>query len=90
MATQFLECRGTYISSATTTNITAGKTFLHTIVCPIATTGTVTVQDRAGTPNVYFVLPIGSIGTLTLDIELTNGLAVVTSAGDNCIITWMQ
>jgi L-lactate utilization protein LutC len=78
----------TYISSATTTTIASGvNVTVHTVVCPIATTGTVTLQSTAGSPATYCVLPIGSIGTLILDSVCPNGLAVVTSAGDKVIVT---
>lgn len=91
MAQQFLECQLTAISSATTTSIVpvGKKVFLHTISCPKATTGTVTVTD-AGSPTTYFVLPAASIGSFILDIALPNGLKVVTSAGDTVLVTWMQ
>lgn len=80
----------TYISTATTTNITTGNVQIHTIVCPIALTGTATFQDRAGSPVAYFVLPIGSIGTFIFDVNLPNGLAVVTSAADKLIVNTKQ
>lgn len=76
----------TYISSATTTTIkSAGNITIHTVNCPIATTGTITFQNASGTA--YFVLPIGSIGSFILDCSCPSGLAVVTSAGDKVIIT---
>jgi len=78
----------TYIATQTTTSISTGKTLLHSVVCPIALTGTATFQDTAATA--YFVLPIGSIGTLTFDCALNKGLAVVTSAGDKLIINWQK
>ena len=80
------EYKPTYISSATTTHVvTDKKCQLHTVVCPIALTGTATFQDLAALA--YFVLPIGSIGTLRFDCSLPNGLDVVTSAGDKLIVT---
>ncbi len=84
-------CKTTYISSNTTTHIQTGSVAIniHTIACPIATTGTVTFRDT-GTPTTYFVLPIGSIGTFILDIVCSNGLDVVTSASDKVIITTWQ
>ena len=82
----------TYISSSTTTNIeTSAKNItIHTVNCPIATTGTVTFEDIASSPNTYFVLPIGSIGSFILDVSCSNGLKVVTSAGDKVIVTTQQ
>ncbi len=79
----------TYISSSTTTTVlgTAGNVFIHTINCPIATTGTVTFEDITGSPVTYFVLPIGSIGCFIIDSIFTNGLKVVTSAADKVLIT---
>jgi len=77
----------TYISSATTTTIqTGGNISIHTIVCPIALTGTATFRDT-GSPTTYFVLPIGTIGTLFIDSTLPNGLQVVTSAADKLLVT---
>ncbi len=77
-----------YIATNTTTVVSTGTTFIHTIVCPIATTGTVTLEDAAGTD--YFVLPIGSIGTFLLDVVCPNGASVVTSAADKVVVTWHQ
>lgn len=79
----------TYISTSTTTTIEgASKNIsIHTVVCPIALTGTATFEDVTGSPVTYFVLPIGSIGTLRLDAIFPNGLKVVTSASDKLIIT---
>ena len=81
----FQEFNATAISTATTTNIETNsrQIKLHTVICPKATTGTVTFNDKAGTT--YFVLPIGSIGTFIFDINLPNGLSIVTSAGDTVI-----
>ena len=81
----------TAISSQTTTNIVTGTNLLHlhTVICPKATTGTVTFRDTI-TPTNYFVLPIGSIGTFIFDSVLSSGLDVVTSAADNVLINWRQ
>lgn len=78
-----------YISTNTTTTIAAsGNVKIHTVNCPIATTGTVTFEDITGTPVVYFVLPIGSIGSFILDSSAPNGLKIVTSAADVVITTY--
>ncbi len=79
----------TYIATNTTTTIEAAakNITIHTVVCPIATTGTVTFTDIAGSPATYFVLPIGSIGTLRFDTIFGNGLKVVTSAADKVMVT---
>ena len=89
---KYIESKTTYISTATTTHVVAAtntNVFIHTIVCPIATTGTVTFQDL-GTPTTYFVLPVGSIGTFIMDATFGNGLDVVTSQADKVIINWQQ
>lgn len=80
----------TYINSATTTDIATGNIQVHTIICPIALTGTATFRDRAGSPATYFILPIGSIGCFILDDNFPNGLSVVTSAADKLIISSKQ
>lgn len=79
-----------YISTSTTTHVVAGlvNTTIHTVVCPIATTGTVAFQSTESSPTTYFVLPVGSIGTLRFDIDVPLGLDVVTSASDKVIITY--
>lgn len=79
----------TYIATQTTTTIEGGakNITIHTVICPIALTGTATFTDIAGSPITYFVLPIGSIGTLRLDAIYPNGLKVVTSAADKLIVT---
>lgn len=80
----------TYISTQTTTTIyTGGNVQIHTVICPIALTGTATFQDT-GSPTTYFVLPIGSIGCFILDCNFPNGLAVVTSAADKLIVSTAQ
>ena len=82
------EYQATYIATNTTTVVSTGRTLLHTVVCPIALTGTATFQDSAATA--YFVLPINSIGTLQFDCALDKGLSVVTSAADKLIINWQK
>ncbi len=86
-----LSCKVNYISTNTTTTLQAGaqNIQIHTVCCPIATTGTVTFQDT-GSPTTYFVLPIGSIGCFILDIVCSNGLAIVTSAADKVLVTTWQ
>lgn len=77
----------TFITTQTTTviassgNITAG-----TFSFPKATTGTVTLQNGAG--STLFTFPVGSIGTMgPLNIIFGAGLQVVTSAADAVIVT---
>lgn len=79
----------TYISTATTTTIegSAKNITIHTVNIPIATTGTVTFEDITASPVIYFVFPIGSIGSFRLDSICSNGLKVVTSATDKVIVT---
>jgi len=77
-----------YIATATTTVVvTSGNTILHTVVCPIALTGTATFQSTESSPTTYFVLPIGSIGSFQFDSTFPLGLGVVTSAADKLIVT---
>lgn len=78
----------TYISTATTTAIATGNTYLHTIVIPIASAGAITIEQANGTD--YFVLPIGSVGTLWFDCVLPSGLQVITASGDKVILNWHQ
>lgn len=82
----------TYIATQTTTVIegSAKNISIHTVNCPIATTGTVTFEDITGSPVIYFVLPIGSIGSFIFDSICSNGLKVVTSAADKVIVTTQQ
>lgn len=82
----------TYISTQTTTTIVsaAQNVTIHNVICPIATTGTVTFQDIASSAATYFVLPVGSIGSLEFESDFPNGLAVVTSAADKVIVNWRQ
>lgn len=78
-----------YIATQTTTTVVAsGNSVIHTVNIPIATTGTVTFEDIAVSPNTYFVLPIGSVGSFRFDSSAPNGLKVVTSAADKVIITY--
>lgn len=81
-----------YISTQTTTNIEASakNILIHTVICPIALTGTATFQDIASSAATYFVLPIGSIGSLEFESIFPNGLAVVTSAADKLIVNWRE
>ncbi len=77
-----------YISTATTTTIATGNTYLYSIVVPIASSGTITVEQTDGTD--YFVLPIGTIGSLKFKAILPSGLQIITSAGDKVIVNWHQ
>lgn len=82
----------TAISTQTTTTIvSAGVNMtLFSVVCPKATSGTVTLTDVAGSPTTYLVLPIGSIGTFLYKCIIPNGLKVVTSAADTVFVNWKQ
>jgi len=82
----------TLISTQTTTTIAAtGGGVIHTINIHITTTGTVTFQSTAATPVVYFVLPVATVAnSYLLDVVFGNGLAVVTSAADNLMVTTGQ
>ncbi len=82
-------CQVTAISTATTTTIESGAVNinLHTITCPVATTGTVTVEDTTTVPVVYFVLPVNSIGSFVLDMVCSKGLKIVTSQADTVLVT---
>lgn len=71
----------TAINTATTIAITTGNTFLHTAVLPKSNTGTITFQSASGTT--YWVYPPSSIGnTYIYDVELANGLTIVTASAD--------
>jgi len=82
-----------YISTATTTTLAlAGRNSkIHTIVIPKTTTGTVTFQDKTGTPVTQFVLPASTVaGTYIIDSVFGNGLDVITSQADVVIINYFQ
>lgn len=79
----------TYISSQTTTHISAigVDTVVHTVIIPKTTSGTITFQSLAATPVVYFVLPASTIaGSYLLDAVCGNGLDVVTAGSDVLIV----
>lgn len=76
-----------YISTNATTVIAAsGNLTLHTVSIPVATTGTITLQDKDG--SAYFVFPIGAVGPFRFDCICANGLSVVTSASDKVVFTY--
>ncbi len=77
-----------YIHTATTTAITTGNTFLYTIVVPVASAGTITVEQADGTD--YFVLPAGTVGTLKFKCMLPSGLQIITASGDTVIVNSHQ
>jgi hypothetical protein len=82
----------TSITTQTTTTVvsTSDLVYLHSIIAPKASGGTITLTDVASSPATYMVLPIGTIGTMLFDIVLPNGLKVVTSAGDTVLLTWSR
>lgn len=95
------QCKPTYISTSATTYIagtisaaglaTNVVTGLHTVVIPIALVGTAKFRDVKAGGATYFILPIGSIGTLTFDCTLPMGLQVAlsSSSSDKIIVnTW--
>jgi hypothetical protein len=82
-----------YISTNTTTNLAAAgrNSRVHTVILPKNSTGTVTFQDKTGSPVTQFVLPTSTVaGTYILDVVFGNGLDVVTSAADTVIVTYYQ
>lgn len=82
----FAQYTPTHITTATTTVIaSSGNVTMHTISFPKATTGTVTVQNGAGSS--LMVYPVGSIGSMLLDAIYPNGLQIVTSAADAVVVT---
>lgn len=88
---KYIECNVEYITTNKTTNVVADKrnVFVHAINFPKNTTGTVTLQSVADTPVTYFAFPASTVaGTYILDVEVSNGLAVVTSAADVTIVSY--
>lgn len=84
-----MDYRFKYISTNTTTHVVTGSEnlTLHTVICPVATSGDITFQDTV-TPTTYFVLPAGSVGSFRLDLKLPLGLDVVTASADKVILTY--
>jgi hypothetical protein len=84
------EYQAKYISTMTTTSVASGRMTLHTVVCPLALTGSLVFEDTASSPNTYFVIPAGSQGTFLFDCVLNNGLQVISSYADKVIINWQN
>lgn len=78
----------TNTSSGTLVVVTAGNLTVHTIVSPIASTGTYTLKNAAFAT--VFVFPIGTIGTMLLDAVFPSGLSIVSSAADSVIVTYQK
>ena len=87
-----------YISSATTTTVKPALGFLHTVTINGGTAGIVTLYDIAGvgctgTPASGKFATIETIGatnptTLTYDLEVQNGLCVVTAAATDVTVSF--
>ncbi len=72
-------------AAGTLTIKTSGNLTIHTIVSPVASTGTYLLKNGAFATIATF--PIGTIGTLLLDASIPNGAYLVSSATDNVIVT---
>lgn len=81
--------QASYTATATAQTLqSTGGIMVHTVSSPIATVGTYTAKDGAGSAT-YFVLPIGTIGSIVLDAIFPNGLQITqSSAADKTITTW--
>lgn len=85
------EFQTAYIATATTTNIVAANKNLkiHSVVVPKATAGTVTFNDRTGSPVTYFTFPASTVGaTYIFDSVFPNGLSVITASADIIIVNY--
>lgn len=88
-----LQCQPNSIAGSGTTNIAALgiNITVHTVVIPKTSAGTITLQDRAASPNTYYQFPASTVaGSYLVDILCNNGLAVVTSGADTPLVTTIQ
>jgi hypothetical protein len=82
--------QASYTATAATTAISTGGIMIHTVVFPKALAGTVSLTDTAGSTT-YAAFPVGSIGSIILDIVVAGGLKIVQgSAADQVTITWQS
>lgn len=77
------------IVTNTTTAISTGATFVHTINIPKANGGTITLEEAGGTDYVVIPASSGPI-CMVLDCVFPNGLQVITASADTVIITISQ
>lgn len=73
-------------TSGTTVVVASGNVLVHTLVSPIASTGTILLKDATFATVASF--PIGTIGTMILDAKFGNGLTMVKSASDSAGVTY--
>lgn len=65
--------------------------FIHTVVVPKATAGTVTFANKNATPVTQFTLPVATAaGTYVFDAVFTDGMDVTMSAVDLVIVNGFQ
>jgi len=75
-----------YISTATTTTITASEGTLHSITVGETAAGTITVSDMTGTIAVLKT-SIGE-GTYTFDVAFDGYLSIVTGATSKITVSY--
>lgn len=76
-------------AASTTTVIGTGNVFVHTIIIPKTSAGTITLEQADGTD--YFVFPSSTVaGTYIFDAVFPSGLSVVTSGADVGVVNFGQ
>lgn len=79
----------TAFTGSATTTIGTSNVFVHTVIIPKTTAGTVTLEATDGTD--YFVFPASTVaGSYLLDTVFSSGLKITTSGADTGAITWGQ
>jgi hypothetical protein len=75
-----------YISTATTTTVSTGKSVLHSIVVGETAAGAITVKD--GDTTVAVLKSSIAEGTYEFDMIIREGINVVTGAASKITVMW--
>ncbi len=76
-------------AASTTTAIFTGNGYVHTVVIPKGSAGTITFEATDGTD--YFVFPTATVaGTYIFDAVFPDGLKVTTSGADIGVVNFGQ
>jgi hypothetical protein len=79
----------TAFAGSTTTVIGIDNVFVHTVIIPKTSAGTITLEASDGTD--YFVFPSSTVaGTYIFDATFASGLKITTSGADVGVVNFGQ
>lgn len=76
-------------AASTSTTIGTGNVFVHTVIIPKTSAGTITLEQTDGTD--YFVFPASTVaGSYIFDAVFPSGLIVTCSGADVGVVNFGQ